>query len=64
METKCKQNERKRRHIVYKVSVGESFNNQSERKMNEYLSKRRTFALDNYHNVTQRKGLESINLIR
>jgi hypothetical protein len=28
--------------------VQQSFNNQSERKMNEYLSKRRTFALDNY----------------
>ena len=49
---------------TYKMSVSESFNNQNERKMNEYLSKRRTFALDNYHNVTQRKGLESINLIR
>ena len=50
--------------MVYKVSLDESFNNQSERKMNEYLSKRRTFALDNYQSVTQRKGLESINLIR
>jgi hypothetical protein len=33
---------------TYKMSVSESFNNQNERKMNEYLSKRRTFALDNY----------------
>ena len=41
---------------VYKVSVSESFNNQIERKMNEYLSKRRTFALDNYQSVTQREG--------
>jgi hypothetical protein len=41
---------------VYKVSVQQSFNNQNERKTNEYLSKRRTFALDNYQNVTQRKG--------
>ena len=39
--------------MVYKMSVGESFNNQNERKMNEYLSKRRTFALDNYQSVTQ-----------
>ena len=46
--------------IVYKVSVCESFNNQSERKMNEYLSKRRTFALDNYQSVTQREGLELV----
>ena len=47
--------------MVYKVSLDESFNNQSERKMNEYLSKRRTFALDNYHNVTQGKGLERVS---
>jgi hypothetical protein len=36
--------------------VQQSFNNQNERKMNEYLSKRRTFALDNYQSVTQSKG--------
>ena len=33
--------------MVYKVSLDESFNNQNERKMNEYLSKRRTFAVAN-----------------
>ena len=38
---------------IYKLSVSESFNNQIERIMNEYLSKRRTFALDNYQSVTQ-----------
>jgi hypothetical protein len=38
------------------VSESESFNNQIERKTNEYLSKRRTFALDNYQSETQRKG--------
>ena len=32
------------------------FNNQNERKMNEYLSKHLTFALDNYQSVTQREG--------
>ena len=32
---------------TYKMSVSESFNNQNERKMNEYLSKRRTFAVAN-----------------
>jgi hypothetical protein len=46
--------------IVYKVSICESFNNQSERKTNEYLSKRCNFALDNYQSVTQREGLELV----
>jgi hypothetical protein len=29
--------------------------------MNEYLSKRRTFALDNYQNETQGEGLERVS---
>jgi hypothetical protein len=41
---------------TYKVSVSESFNNQIERKMNEYLSKRRTFAPETFQSVTQREG--------
>jgi hypothetical protein len=35
-------------HKTYKMSVSQSFNNQIDRKMKEYLPKRRTFALDNY----------------
>jgi hypothetical protein len=47
--------------MVYKVSAGESFNNQNERKMNGYLSKRRTFAPETFQSVTQRKGLERVS---
>jgi hypothetical protein len=31
--------------------------------MNEYLSKRRTFALDNYQSVTQREGSRELVII-
>ena len=42
------------------MSVPESFNNQTERKMNDYLSERHTFALETFQSVTQRRGLRVI----
>ena len=42
---------------VYKVSVSESFNNQSEMKFGGYLSECRNFASETFQSVTQRKGL-------